>query len=203
MGCQCSLKDGACLKVNGSGNSVALSLETILDPDPMNLWTCTPGGHLVELPDYIRTPPKCQAYNSSAISVPNNDGTVVSLNSERYDADPTGLFLHDTVTLNSRITFRTEGVYICTFNGSFAGNVTGDREAWIRKNGKEYLGKNAKPTPNATAIEAGLCVTIQEFFEVGEFIEGIVKQDSGGALNLLAMRYSPILAVRFRRRTPY
>lgn len=198
LDCQCSLADGPCIQVDGSGNLVPASFQPVLDPDAKNIYTKEVDGHLVKLPLLIRIPPACQAYNSANQSIPDDDGTPLALNSERYDNGG----LHDTVTNNSRITFIDSGVYIVTFQCSWAGNAVGDREAWIRKNGKDHLGKAAKPTLASASLETGHSLIVQEFFEAGEYVEGIVKQDSGGALNILATRYSPILAVRRRRGDP-
>lgn len=198
-GCGCSVTGGSCFDVAGSG-SVAnpISVSSVLDADPQNLASCSATGLLVQLPPAVLAPPSCQAFNSAAQSIPDSFGTVVALDSERYDTDT----MHDNVTNNSRITFKTAGIYVVTFLSSWAANLTGDRQTNIRKNGSDFLGLNARKAVNSASIETGQGITIQEFFEVGEYVEALVKQDSGGALNLLATRYSPILSARYRRGAP-
>jgi hypothetical protein len=195
--CQCSLESSDCIEVNGSGNVVGLQAEPLLDPDTDNLYTKAADGHLVQLPSYITNPDRCQAYHNASVSISNDTGTVVALNSEYFDSNT----MHDTTTNNSRITIKTDGIYVCTFSGVFAANATGDRSAVIRKNGNEYLGGQEKKAASAS-FETGLNVTIQEWLLADEYIEAIVKQDSGGALNLSATRYSPILTVFFKRLPP-
>lgn len=196
--CQCSLDDSDSIRIIGSGNLQPLTPEAILDPDDDNLMTEEVDGLLVQLPAYITNPPRVSAYHNAAQSIPDDTGTVVSLNSEYYDSDN----MHDTTTDNSRLTVLTPGIYVATFVCAFAGNVTGDRSAHIRKNGHDFLGGSERKALSSTSFECGLNVTVQEWLEEGEYLEGIVKQDSGGALNLNATRYSPVLSAFFRRRVP-
>lgn len=196
--CGCSLVDGDCVQVDGSGSvDNPFAATPIIDPDTDNLMSCAGDGLLAQLPSYILDPPRCQAYNNANQALTSDIPLVVALNSERYDSHS----MHDTTTLNSRITFTLAGVYVVTFLCSFTANATGDRQALIRKNGQEFLGGSEKKAPSAS-FEGGMSVTVQEAFEVGEYVEAVVKQD-GGSLNLLATRYSPILSVQFRRRSPY
>lgn len=197
--CQCAVCSSDCIDVVGSGSALnPLEPSPIFDPDTNNLASCAGDGFLVQLPYYITNPPRCQAYNSSNISLTNDTSTVLALNSERYDS--TGA-MHDTVTNNSRVTIVEDGIYIITFLCSFAANATGDRQATIRKNGNEYLGGSEKKAASAS-FETGMQVTVHELLYAGEYVESVAKQDSGGALNVLATRYSPILTVQFKRRPP-
>lgn len=197
--CQCSLCSSDCIDVIGSGSALnPWEPSVIFDPDEDNLATCAGDGFLVQLPSYIIDPPRCQAYHSSNTSLTNDTSTVLALNSERYDS--TGS-MHDAVTNNSRITIVTSGIYIVTFLCAFAANATGDRQALIRKNGNEFLGGDEKKAASAS-FETGMQATVQELLYAGEYLESVAKQDSGGALNVLATRYSPILTAQFKRRPP-
>lgn len=205
--CQCSLLDGDCIQITGKGTpELPFVGEPVFDPDVDNLASEAVDGLLVQLPTYITNPPRCEAYHNANVSTTSDVGLLVALNSERFDSDPTGLAMHDTATLNSRITIRTAGIYVVTFVCAFAGNATGDRLAVIRKNGTDIIGSVEKGAASA-AFETGLSITIQEQFEVDEYVEASVRQDSGGALNLIGstsstVRYSPVLSVIFRRRVP-
>lgn len=198
LDCECAFIDSDCIGVDGDGTEVALTLRVDLDPDPDNRARCGASGLISDLPSTITAPPKCQAYNSGAQSTTSEESLVVALDSERYDSDT----MHSTVTNNSRITFKTAGIYVVTFVCAFAGNVTGDRHALIRRNGRRFVAMQQKHALSSAAIECGLSVSYQGAFEVGDFVQAIVKQDSGGALNLLATRYSPNLSVRYRRPLP-
>lgn len=194
--CQCSLISSDCFTIDGSGNGNPLTVEANLDPDPNNLLSCSGAGLLEELPAVVRNPPRCQAYSSVAVVLATEDAQVIALDSERYDTDT----MHDNATLNSRVTFTTAGIYLVTFNCAFAANATGDRSAFIRKNGSDFIAMSQRHATSTS--EHGCSVSVQESFEAGEFVEAIAKQDSGGNLDLSATRYSPILSARFRRPLP-
>lgn len=196
LDCWCSHEDSDVITWDGSGNGTALEALLELDPDADNIWSKSAAGQLVKLPLVVRTPPSCQAYNSAAISIPNNDGTVVTLDSERYDTDT----MHSLATNTSRLTFNTSGIYIVTFLCAFTGNATGDRQALLRVNGSEFIAGHEKKAP--TSFDCAMQVTAVEFFCEDDYVEAVVKQDSGGALNLTGTRYSPILSAHYRRGVP-
>lgn len=198
LDCWCSHEDSDVITWDGSGNGTALEALLTLDPDTDNIWSKSAAGQLVKLPLEVRTPPSCQAYNSSNISIPNNDGTVVTLDSERYDTDS----MHSTSVNTSRITFTIPGIYIVTFVCSFAVNVTGDRQALLRKNGSEFIAGHEKKALVGVSAECGLQVTAVEFFCEDDYVEAVVKQDSTAALNLVGARHSPILSAHYRRGVP-
>lgn len=195
-GCVCSLDDTSCFSVGGSGSEEnPFTIDAILDPDEDNLMVCGDDGLGAFLPDYIINPPACLAYKTTALATVHDTGIVVPLNAERYDTDS----MHDNSTNNERITFNTAGVYTVTFNATWNKDETGDRAIWIRKNGSDFLGSDSKHAGDGD-LYVSHSITIQEEFEVADYIEGIAKQDSGGALNLLAGDGSPTLAAVFRRR---
>lgn len=196
--CETRVCDSDCITVAGKGD---LNREYVFspnfDPDDDNIASCSGAGLLAKLPDHILNPPRCQVYNSANQSASNDVDLLVAFNSERYDTDS----MHDTVIDNERVFFNTAGIYVVTFNGTFAANAAGDRKAAIYKNGVEQIGHRAL-TPASASFTTGLSLTIQEAFEVGDNIRVRVRQDSGGALNLLTTRYSPILSVKFLRELP-
>lgn len=194
--CECSIEDTDCIHMNGSGNDTGLSPVPNLDPDPNNIWTKSAAGQLVKLPADIRAPAYCQVYRETDQSIATESGLVVTYSTARHDTE-----LMYSASQPTRVTIITPGIYKVTFNCTWEANTAGDRQAYIRKNGREFLGSSQKRAPS-TLIECGQSVTVQELFEAGEWIETMVKQDSGSTLDLLATRYSPILSVRYRRRPP-
>lgn len=198
--CECSVSDSDCIGMDGSGNDTPLAPRWKLDPDENSLLSCEVGGLLAILPLPIRTPPVCCVYNNADISISDSTSTVVTFNSERFD-DATNP-MHSTSALTSRITFTVPGIYTVRFGAAFAGNTAGDRQAYIRANGRDFLGANQRRSTVST-IESGINVTIQDIFAVsGDYVEALVKQDSGGSLNLLATRYSPVFAAKYQRGLP-
>lgn len=197
--CECALCDSDCISVDGKGDVTRpFTFAPIFDPDPDNIAQCDySAGFGAYLPTWVTNPDRCSVYASGNQSNPDNTDLAMAFNSEYYDTAS----MHDTVTDNDLVIIQTPGIYLVEFRCAFAANVTGDRKAAIYRNGVQQIGHAAKDPPTA-AFEAGLNITIQEEFEASDTIRVRTRQDSGGALNVLATRYSPILTVTFLRPTP-
>lgn len=198
--CECRLCDSDCILVDGSGSEDnPFSFTPNLDPDEDNIAECDDysGGFGAYLPTWITNPPRVSVYASANQSNANNTDLVMAFNTERYDTDS----MHDTVTDNDLIVFKTAGIYLIEFRAAFTANATGERKASIYKNGVQQIGHAAKKSASAS-FETGVSVVIQEAFEVGDTIRARTRQDSGIALNVLATRYSPILTATFLRPYP-
>lgn len=141
----------------------------------------------------------CQAYRTSNKSISNNTWTLVDLNAERYDYVASGLTaMHDNSTNNSRIYARISGVYLAVAHAVFAANSTGVRGVAIIKNGAGVLtvGNIIAVSTNTTiSTDMAVFVMIPVLLTAGDYVEMCVYQNSGGALNLLALNYSPILTL--------
>jgi hypothetical protein len=196
LDCECAVCSSDCVAVEGSGNTGPLVFSPTLDPDEDNILSCSASGLLAILPATILVPPTCKVFHNTTQSIPANFGTRVSFNSETYDNDG----MHSGGD-PERITFNTAGLYSVVFSGAFAAGAAsdGDRAAHIRKNGTEILAGSSRFAMVSTSLDNGLNVVAQEVFEVGDYVEVLVKQDSAGAKNLQA---NPLLAVRFRRSVP-
>lgn len=195
--CQCAVCDSDCFSVAGDGAAeTPLVVTPKLDPDNENLLSCAGDGLLARLPDYITNPPRCQAYNSADISIPDSSATPLTFNSERFDTDS----MH--TGSSSQIMIQTAGVYIVTFQVEWDDNVEGDREGFIRKNGADFIAKSSYHAVSDSGVGTTSSICIQELFEVGEYVEALVKQDSGVSLDVVANRGSPIFAAQFRRLPP-
>lgn len=123
------------------------------------------------------------AYHNADQSIADNTLTVVALNSERWDTDT----IHDTATNNSRLTCKTAGKYQITFTGLFGVHATGERGLFIRLNGTTYIAGDQRMS--VTDGVDGAAATISRLYDlaVNDYVEGVVLQKSGGALNLLAL----------------
>lgn len=197
--CQCSVVSSDTIEVTGSGKTGKPFLfDTILNPDPNNLLSIAVDGLLGKLPDDLIVPPQAYAYRSTNQSLANDTNTIITLDSERYDTDG----MHSTVTNTERLTFQTAGLYLCIFRCAFAGNVTGDRWAYLRRNSRWIMAGQARKALNTITFEMDMCVVSVEAFAAGEYIHAEAKQDSGGALNVVADRSSPILTAKWLRSDP-
>ena len=130
---------------------------------------------------FLAHPPRVRVYNSANISIPNSALTALTFNSERFDTDT----MHSTAANTGRITFTTAGGYDVGCGVSFAANATGQRDVGIRLNGVTLIAYDARPAAPATV---GTIFAFSTFYEfaAGDYIEVVVFQNSGAALNVTA-----------------
>ena len=106
----------------------------------------------------------------------------VAFGSEQYDTDN----MHSNTVNNSRITFNTSGKYLVGCTIGFGSNSTGTRACHIKKNGTTVLTTNTQP---GTALVGGtrdfISASTVDEFEIGDFIEVEVAQDSGSTLTIV------------------
>lgn len=134
-----------------------------------------------------------RAYHSANQSINNNTFTALALDSERYDTNT----IHDTVTNNSRLTCKTAGKYFITGHISFAANVTGRRVGAIIINNTTYIA--LQQFQAITVAGSGTILSLSTVYSlaVNDYLELQAYQDSGGALNVVAVgNYSPEFAMQ-------
>ncbi len=121
----------------------------------------------------------CGAFHDADQSIANATATAVALNSETWDTDS----MHDTSTNNSRMTFKTAGIYVVNANVQWANNTTGKREAFIKINGGDTILGNTE-IGDATGGSLPQNIGVIYEFDADDYVEIIVYQNSGGSLNL-------------------
>lgn len=110
-------------------------------------------------------------------SIPNNTDTAIIWDDETLDAvEP----MHDATTTPERATARVDGRYRVTYTCVMAANATGSRIARVKVNGVTY--REATGTPHATIKTRIIISTIVSLVR-GDYVEGFILQDSGGALD--------------------
>lgn len=135
--------------------------------------------------------PAVRVFRSANQSIATATLTALAFDQTRYDTDN----VHDTVTNNSRFTCKTAGKYAITGNVSFAANATGFRRALIRLNGTTNIAA-ANQLSVTASLEAYLNVRCDYDLAVNDYVELVVEQTSGGALNVLvAGNFSPEFAM--------
>lgn len=136
--------------------------------------------------------PAVRAFHNASQSIPNSTLTALAFNSERFDvASGASSTQHDTVTNNSRLTCRFAGKYLIVTNVRFAINASGVREVGIRLNGATMLADEVQ-TSSGGGTTTILTVTTLYDLAVNDYVETVVNQTSGGALNVeVAANYSP------------
>jgi len=121
----------------------------------------------------------CSISNTNtSVSISNATNTKVAMNTETFDTDG----FHDNSTNNTRITIPSgkAGKYLINGSTFFAGNATGERTAYIFKNNAEV--KATFTVPNASA-NCNVFVTAVLDLAVADYVEFVIRQNSGGALN--------------------
>jgi hypothetical protein len=132
--------------------------------------------------NFLLSPPTCELRQTVAQSIANGgSGTAVNLDTEDIDNDG----MHSTVTNTSRVTAQTAGRY--QFGGGvvYAANATNRRICWWALNGTAVTGSEA--TTAGSAVAGGstgpAARTKSVFLNVGDYVELVAFQDSGGVLN--------------------
>jgi hypothetical protein len=136
--------------------------------------------------------PAVRVFHNASQSITSSTITALAFNSERFDtAGGSASTQHDTVTNNSRLTCRFAGKYMIT--GQIAWQVSSSgtqRQVGIRVNGSTYIAFLTIQPSASHGSEASIA-TIYDL-AVNDYVQLVVVQDSGGALNVSAAgNYSP------------
>lgn len=134
-------------------------------------------------------PPRCRLTNSADISVANSSSVSLTFDTEVFDSGA----MHSTSTNTGRITVPTGGggVYVVGGTVEFAANATGYRSIGIRLNGGNTITGHRAITSSAS-VTTRLSTSAIYSLAAGDYLELQVFQNSGGALNALALAdYSP------------
>lgn len=111
-----------------------------------------------------------------------NDATLTALSFGAEDADTDSF--HDNSTNPSRLTAPVTGYYIVEGGVEFASNATGRRAVQIRKNGSVFYASLMVDACSSDATLLPVSAIVQ--LNAGDYVEIMVFQNSGGALNAVA-----------------
>lgn len=126
---------------------------------------------------HIGDNPAARSYNNTSQSIANNSNTVLSFNSERFDNDN----IHDNSTNNSRLTCKTAGKYLILATVIFDSNATGQRRAMITINGGGSIAVDSRSAISGDYTHCNVSTVFS--LGVNDYVECVVYQNSGGALN--------------------
>jgi hypothetical protein len=131
--------------------------------------------------------PQARVYNNADISVANTTSVALTFNSERWDEGD----LHSTSSNTSRLTAPVAGLYVIGGHVRFEfGGLGGFRQATIRLNGSTVIAEVLDTAVNTPGT--GLSPTTTYRLAAGDYVELVVQQNSGGALNVDAQsNFSP------------
>lgn len=130
--------------------------------------------------------PRCAAHTGEdLVTIPNSENITVPLDYEHFDVGG----LHSTSSNSGRITIPAgcAGVYLLEGVVEWTLNTTGVRLAWMYLNGLSLIARSnevqisAFPTNRLAAIYS---------LDVGDFVEIVANQNSGGDLDVNKARLS-------------
>lgn len=141
---------------------------------------------------FLLNPPLVRATQVTPQSIPNTTVTALT-----YDGSTVDTYnMHSTVTNNSRATAVIAGWYYVTARVLFAASNTGDRNITLRLNGTTYFGGTGGPS-SSTAINTTMMAADYVFMNIGDYVEAVTYQTSGGALSTSASAPGCALSVLF------
>lgn len=127
---------------------------------------------------FLLARPAATLTNTAPQSIPTSTGTALTWNLEILDSDEG----HSTSANTSRYTVQTAGLWTFTANVPFGANSTGVREVYFRTNGGFDFSANLMGT--GQVINHSLSITDKIAMNVGDYVEVLVRQTSGVALNV-------------------
>lgn len=146
--------------------------------------------------NFLIDAPAAGVFNSADFVVANNTETAITFDSERWDNDA----IHSTSVNPSRLTCVTAGVYNISGCIVWTANATGVRTASLRLNGGSPIARKSI-TSNTAAFDAEMPIATQWKLGVGDYIELVGFQTSGGNLNARAIApLSPQIAMTWMSR---
>lgn len=110
------------------------------------------------------------------VAITNNAWTAVTFSAT--DVDELGAFQAGNPT---RLTAPSSGWYQCFGHTAWDSNTTGQRLVALRLNGNQFAVQGNTPTAAAPGVD--LAVSAPFFFQVGDYLELYVYQNSGGTIN--------------------
>lgn len=143
-----------------------------------------------EMNNYIRdpisflyAPPIARLRQTSIQSIPTNTFTALLWDTEDVDTDISGVGGHSTSVNTSRYTSLYASWYLAGGGAGYAANATARRACAWAKNGTNISGSQiAVPATAANDCEIGARL-IFVYLNVGDYLELMAFQESGGALN--------------------
>ena len=166
-------------------DEIRVMAEDALDKFPIRS-TTTPGAgkerHIHDLGKHPGGVIAARVFNSGAIATVNNTNKVLTFDSERYDTDT----IHSTSSNTGRLTTKTAGKYGIIGNAAWFGDPS-DATIYIRLNGSTFIARSS-----IVGDYRVMNVSTDYNLAVDDYVELVVIQGSGGALNITAnSNYSP------------
>jgi len=125
-----------------------------------------------------------RVYHDADQSTATGTQTALAFNSERWDTDG----IHDTVTNNSRLTCKTAGKYVISLTVVFEASAAGNyRRLYFKVDNTTYIATATIFPVSGGSVETSPSLAAIYDLNVNQYVEAIVVQDSGGALDVDAV----------------
>lgn len=128
--------------------------------------------------NFLTAPPLCVLTHSATQTLTTATVTPIVFDTEATDTDG----MHSTASNTSRITAVTAGYYLVAGHIPFAANATGGRHGWLSLNGTTTRIAWASATSVTAATITSLAMSGAVFLNVGDYVELMGYQTSGGNL---------------------
>jgi hypothetical protein len=133
---------------------------------------------------FLLEPPRAQLRQTTLQTLTTAVAAAIQFQTEDFDSDVDGVGGHDNAVNNSRYIARYPGRYLFSGGGvGFAANATGRRATWWKVNGADVSGSAVVGTATATLECAVAARGISVYLNVGDYVELVGYQESGGNLN--------------------
>jgi hypothetical protein len=142
--------------------------------------------------EWLIDPPYCSVFASSAQSVNDSTTTALTANSENFDNDG----MHSTVSNTSRITATHAGRYQFIASVNYAAHATGTRQVAMRVDGSTIISPNVQVASAGGSFSTALTLVANIVLTVGQYVECVVVQRAGVALNCTLTEFSAMFVTR-------
>lgn len=137
--------------------------------------------------EFLAAPPAARVHRSTLQTVTTGgSGAVVTFDVEDHDSDTMW-------TGGTQVLVNTPGLYVVTAGAVFATNATGARQVGLRLNGTTVIGGASVPGMAGSPIV--LSGTAVYPLNIGDYLELLVFQSSGGDLDVTVTAMPPFLAL--------
>jgi len=141
--------------------------------------------------NYLLVRPHAQLLQIVVQTLTTAVAAAITFTSETVDTDVDGVGGHDNVTNNSRWTARYAGWHLLGGGVAFAANATGRRASWWQVNGTAVNGSSVAVAAAIGGLETVVPArSMQVFLNVGDYVELMGYQESGGNLNTFSSTFN-------------
>ena len=134
--------------------------------------------------NYLNRRGAVRLQRSADLSVANDTIVPVDFDTESFDTPDNDL--HSLSANTTRITIPTgkAGIWVVGASVQFAANATGYRQLTLRLNGTTNLAQQTANAVAATGIQTSMTAMVLSQLSAADYIECVVRQNSGAALAL-------------------